>query len=182
MARPLTPPEREEYGARAYEMAIKGMSQRRIGEILNLHHSTVGRILKEQIALRRAERRDSAHSLLDQLDAGIAEAWRRLEALPASSASPAGAALLNSLNSLLKNKVSILGLAAPVKSQSWVHHTTERMEATLDKLPESEQREYVRILERICALVEDDGEPEAHEQNGTSLRQISPSRNPGELA
>ena len=56
----------------------------------NIHHSTVGSLLREQISHRRKERKDTVHSLLDGFDAAIGEAWERLSALPKNSASPAG--------------------------------------------------------------------------------------------
>ena len=175
MARPLTSAEREEYGAKAYELAIRGTSQRRIGEILDLHHSTIGRLLKEQIAHRRLERRDSVNSLLDGYDMAIGEAWERLLSIPKHSASPGVAGLLNAINSLQRSKVDLLGLQPPKKSQSWVHHTTEKMESAIDRLPEAEQREYLKFLERICSL-DEGGEHEALPQTGQDMRQIPPSR------
>jgi hypothetical protein len=66
--------------------------------------------------------------------------------------------------------VDLLGLQPPKKSQAWVHHTTEKIEAAIDRLPEAEQREYLKFLERICSL-DEGGEPEALPQTGQEMRQ-----------
>ena len=80
----------------------------------------------------------------------------------------------------MRSKVDLLGLQPPKKSQAWVHHTSEKIEAAIDKLSEAEQREYVAFLERMQGLIED-GEPDPLPQNGTRVRQISPGTNIEEL-
>ena len=89
MARPLTSAEREELALNAYELSLKGFSLRAIAQQLGSTHKTIASVLAEEKLKRRGQRKDTATSLLDSLDRAAAEAWRRLESLPASSASPA---------------------------------------------------------------------------------------------
>ena len=144
----------------------------------NIHHSTVGSLLREQISHRRKERKDTVHSLLDGFDAAIGEAWERLSALPKNSASPAGPQLINGINSLMRSKLDVLGYKAPTKSESWVHH--DKYQARLEKLSEEELTEYYNFLTRIFPEGDSDAEGvelSANGENGSVVRQIAGYKN-----
>jgi hypothetical protein len=172
MARPLTSGEREEYGHKAYDLSLRGVSQRKIGSELGLNHRTIGSLLKEQIKHRRLERRDSVNSLLDQYDLCLGEAWQRLQAIPKHSASPGVAGLINAANSLLRSKVDLLGLQPPKKSQSWVHHTSTD---ALEKLSQAQLEEYYALLERLFPD-RDGGELKDDEGSAEVVRELEPYR------
>src|SRR5919202_6043030 len=136
MARPLTSAQREELALSAYEFSLKGWSHRRIAKELGSTHKTIASVIQEEKQNRRFLRKDTATSLLDSIDQGISETWRRLEALPSTSASPVAAGLLNNLNSLVRTKMDIVGLKAPSKSVSTLNHQYTKLD--LSKLSEKE--------------------------------------------
>jgi hypothetical protein len=176
MARPLTSAEREELASNAYELSLKGWSHRRIARELGSTHKTIASVIQEEKQNRRFLRKDTAASLLDSIDQGISETWRRLEALPSTSASPVAAGLLNNLNSLVRTKMDIVGLKAPTRSESKLTHQYQKLD--LSKLSEQELKDYVAMLERIEALQEgaESGELSRNGQNGVPLREISGMR------
>ena len=175
MAKPLTPAQREELGAKAYELSLRGKSFRTIGEEIGVHHSTAGRLIKQQAQLRRVERKDTVHSLLDGLDAAIAEAYERLDAIPKNSASPGPASLLNAINSLQRSKIDLLGYKAPTRSQSWVHHT--RSSDHLDKLSQEELQQYLELLYRLFPDLDGGGELGDEEAAVEVIPELEPYRN-----
>jgi hypothetical protein len=164
LARPLTSAEREELALSSYELSLKGWSHRRIADELGSTHKTVASVIAEEKLKRRHLRKDTAASLLDSLDQALAETWRRLEPLPATSASPVAAGLLNSLNSLVRSKMDLTGLKAPTRSQAWITHSQG---PDFSKLSKADLQAYKELLDRVLPqpgelesggeLIEDDG-------------------------
>ena len=166
MARPLTCAERDELGPVAYELSVKGRSQRAIARELGVAPDTARSLLKEQREQRRRERCETAERVLDGLDAAIAESWRRLEQLPPDSASNAAPGLLNALNSMLRTKTEILGFKAPTKTRSELTHRHERLD--LSGFSDEELVTFERLVNKAAYPAAQAGQLYELDENGLS--------------
>ena len=151
-------------GPAAYELSVRGHSQRAIASELGVARDTVARLLEEQRGQRRRERKESFERVLDGLDAGVAETWRRLEELPAHSAANAAPGLLNALNALLRTKTEILGFKAPTKTQSKLTHTYEQPD--LSNLTDEELDSLERLVNKMSYPAAQGGQLYRLDENG----------------
>ncbi len=112
MARRLTLAERDDFGARAYDLSLEGHSARAIARQLGISHHTVTSLIQAESARRSAERPDRRQHALDSLRRAMRRAWQELDGNPSPHAT---AQLLHALNSLQSEMNKIDGVHAPTK-------------------------------------------------------------------
>lgn len=110
MSKRLTAAEREEKGARAYELSARSWSNQAIADEVEVNRNTVSRLLREERKRRQDAREHAAEDSVATYEAVKRHAWERLAApeLKASSYSVSG--LLNNIIAAQKNIDGVLGL------------------------------------------------------------------------
>src|SRR5918912_1474019 len=149
MARNLTEAERETLGAQAWELSLRKYSQQAISREIGVSRPTVKSLLDEQRKLARKERGETIGEFVASLDAAIREIWRRLDAIPPESASPAAAGLIKGLDSIYRTRAETLGYYAPRKSEAKVEHSHGRDQEILNKMTDSELDELTVLQTRF---------------------------------
>src|SRR5918912_3614230 len=172
MARNLTEAERETLGAQAWELSLRKYSQQAISREIGVSRPTVKSLLDEQRKLARKERGETIGEFVASLDAAIREIWRRLDAIPPESASPAAAGLIKGLDSIYRTKAETLGYYAPRKSEAKVEHSHNRRDQEiLRKMTDEELNELIALQERVGELCKKtEGRPDPWDTDSASQK------------
>lgn len=112
MARRLTVAEREEKGARAYELSAQSWSERRVAEEIGVNRHTVSRLLKEERERQRERRDAAADDAIAVYEAVKRHAWERLTGENLKANSYSVSALLNNIIAAQKAEDGITGVEA----------------------------------------------------------------------
>ncbi len=130
MAKRLTLAQKHSLGEQAYEMSLKGCSDRAISRQLGISHHTVRSLIRQQAEQRRGEDPDNLRQRrLDSISRLMQRIWEELDRDPSPHAT---AELSRAWNGLIAEMNKLDGLYAPQKvdarvsvqlqQESYIHH------------------------------------------------------------
>ena len=137
----LLPEEREELGHRAVLLHADGKTYRQIARELGVNKDTVGPLLKEEYARRRAGRQEARATAIARYESIIRECSRRVKAFADNSSAQNVSGLLAQKRAAQERIDKITGAEAPIKTEH------ERRVLDLSKLPDKDLDEFARIVE-----------------------------------
>jgi IS30 family transposase len=150
MARPLTPAQREEISAQAYQLSLAGRSTRAIAKELGVTRDTITRYLKKEAARRRAERPDHAQHAVDSYRQAVRRCWEELEKDPSPHAV---AQLIHALNTSLSSIDLINGVRAPSKS---ITYDANNPYDGLERLSNAELGAFKLLIWKMSGQISED--------------------------
>ena len=149
MAANLTPAQREEFAYEAYEMSIKGETNRTIGKKLGISHGTVTSLIRKEAAKRREEHRDDIAKSVSHYRAIERKCWEVTEKLAPNSREMA--AMMRAKIDAQDHIDQILGSKSPVKSNVSGTLNHQHRHLDLSEISDEELDMFERIIENATS-------------------------------